>query len=121
MKNTTKNKRHVICGGCWVRDGRLGPLPPRIEKEKRRCCFCGGKPTASFYAIRASEGTISFTYLASIGLLTPLTKKAVQWVARKLNVEDWQWYAGGFAVELRYAGGIVRLMRDGGLKVDVIN
>ena len=46
-----------------------------------------------------------------------LTEKAKRWVKKNVHVESWQWIAGGFTVEHRFANAIVRGMREAGLVV----
>lgn len=57
----------------------------------------------------------------SIVMITPLTAEGRDWMEENLPSEPWQWYAGGLAVEMRYADDIVIGMRDDGLSVSTAN
>lgn len=50
-------------------------------------------------------------------VVTPLTANGRDWMASNVEAEDWQEYAGGLAVDLRYATDIVIAARAEDLSV----
>lgn len=53
----------------------------------------------------------------SIVLLTPISDAGRGWVDENLELESWQWYAGGVAIDHRYADDIIEGMVGDGLLV----
>lgn len=53
----------------------------------------------------------------SVFMFRPRTELAKEWVAAHVQLEDWQWMGGAFAVEHRYAGDLALGMIDAGLEV----
>ena len=51
----------------------------------------------------------------SVVLITPLSKLAREWTEANVQLEDWQWLGGGFAVEHGYADELLCGIADAGL------
>jgi hypothetical protein len=51
----------------------------------------------------------------SVVLITPLSKLAREWTEANVQLEAWQWFGGGFAVEHGYADDLLCGIADAGL------
>jgi hypothetical protein len=51
----------------------------------------------------------------SVVLITPLSKLAREWTEENVQLEDWQWLGGGFAVDHRFADELLCGIADAGL------
>lgn len=53
----------------------------------------------------------------TVFLVTPVTRKAIEWVDEHVQLEPWQWHGSGFVVEHRYVDVLVKGMMKNGLVV----
>ncbi len=51
----------------------------------------------------------------SLILFTPETPEASAWVKENVDIPDWAWWGGGFAVEPRYAVDLLIGLNEAGL------
>jgi hypothetical protein len=51
----------------------------------------------------------------TVVLITPLSKLAREWTEANVQLEDWQWLGGGFAVDHRFADDLLCGIADAGL------
>jgi len=86
-------------------EGGLNNEPPAKKKAGQ------GAPAPE------GEADVEVEDLGSIVLLRPKSDAAREWIDENLQLEDWQWYEGGAAIEHGYADAIIEGMKDDGLNV----
>ena len=77
----------------------------------------GHDPTCGAHGGTKQMADVKIKHEGFVVLLIPDSKEGRRWIVENLGVEPWQWHGGAAAVEARYAGPIVKGMRDDGLEV----
>lgn len=55
----------------------------------------------------------------SIVMITPVTSVAKEWVDENVQLDSWQWLGISFAVEHRYAAGLIEGLHEADFELEV--
>lgn len=56
--------------------------------------------------------------MSGVYILRPTTDACLEWVNLNVQIEDWQWFGGGIAVDQHYLEGLLDVMSEAGYYCD---